>query len=139
VLVVVLVAAAGWGIATLIDPRVNTADIAAMREKSARTAGSEFLDKYAESDGRVVRRDEGGDVVSEGQSYGMLIAAALGDQKAVPVHLGLDKGHSAPTRRGCCPGDGPTISVIDSNSAADADLDARGRWCWPAAASTPLS
>nr|WP_235733865.1 glycosyl hydrolase family 8 [Mycolicibacterium austroafricanum] len=35
-----------------------------------------MLSRYVESDGRVVRHDEGGDVVSEGQAYGMLIAAA---------------------------------------------------------------
>ena len=51
-----------------------------MREDTARIAGQKFLDDYVETDGRVVRRDEGGDVVSEGQAYGMLIAAAVGDE-----------------------------------------------------------
>ena len=40
--------------------------------RTRRVAG-QFLDEYVEPDGRVVRRDEGGDVVSEGQAYGMLI------------------------------------------------------------------
>src|SRR5882757_3784912 len=123
VLVAVLVAAAGWGIATLIDPRVDTADIAAMREAAARTAGSEFLDKYAESDGRVVRRDEGGDVVSEGQSYGMLIAAALGYQKRFRSIWGWTKDHLL-RPDGLLSWRWADDQVIDSNSAADADLDA---------------
>lgn len=50
---------------------------------SARTAaeqGEQFLSEWVE-DGRVVRRDQGGDTVSEGQAYGMLIAVAVGDEK----------------------------------------------------------
>ena len=38
-------------------------------------AGQFFLRRYVDGDGRVVRRDQGGDTVSEGQAYGMLIAA----------------------------------------------------------------
>jgi endo-1,4-beta-D-glucanase Y len=123
VLVVVLVAAAGWGIGKLIDPRVNTADIAAMREAAARTTGSKFLTEYAESDGRVVRRDEGGDVVSEGQAYGMLIAAAVGDQTRFRTIWEWTKDH---LRRpdGLLSWRWADDQVIDSNSAADADLDA---------------
>jgi endoglucanase len=123
VLVVVLVAAAGWGIGKLIDPRVNTADIAAMREAAARTTGSKFLTEYAESDGRVVRRDEGGDVVSEGQAYGMLIAAAVGDQTRFRTIWEWTKDH---LRRpdGLLSWRWADDRVIDSNSAADADLDA---------------
>lgn len=122
-LVLVLVACAGWGIAKLIDPRVTTADIAAMREDAARSAGREFLDEYAESDGRVVRRDEGGDVVSEGQAYGMLIAAAVGDQTRFRSIWDWTKDH---LRRpdGLLSWRWADDQVIDANSAADADLDA---------------
>jgi len=38
------------------------------------TAAHRFLDTYVSSDGRVQRKDEGNDIVSEGQAYGMLIA-----------------------------------------------------------------
>ena len=38
-----------------------------------------FLSVYMDPNGRIVRRDQGGDTVSEGQAYGMLIAAATGD------------------------------------------------------------
>src|SRR5687768_9451710 len=47
----------------------------------ATAAGRAFLDTYVEPDGRVVRRDEGGDTVSEGQAYALLIAVALGDRQ----------------------------------------------------------
>lgn len=46
----------------------------------ARAAADRFLDLYLGADGRVVRHDERGDTVSEGQAYGMLLAAAIGDQ-----------------------------------------------------------
>jgi endoglucanase len=39
-----------------------------------------FLDTYVDSDGRVVRHDEGGDTVSEGQGYAMLLSVAVGDR-----------------------------------------------------------
>jgi endoglucanase len=38
-----------------------------------------FFDRYVESNGRVVRLDQGGDTVSEGQAYGLLIALLAGD------------------------------------------------------------
>jgi endoglucanase len=38
-----------------------------------------FLAAYVEPSGRVVRRDQGGDTVSEGQAYAMLAAQSLGD------------------------------------------------------------
>jgi endo-1,4-beta-D-glucanase Y len=122
-LVVVLMVSAGWWIANTIDPRLDAADIAGMREDTARIVGQKFLDEYVEPDGRVVRRDEGGDVVSEGQAYGMLIAAAVGDEtrfrsiwKWTQTYLGRADGllswRWADNR------------VTDVNSAADADLDA---------------
>jgi endo-1,4-beta-D-glucanase Y len=123
VLVLALVAAAGWGIAKVIDPRVTTADIAAMRQKAATSAGREFLDSYTESDGRVVRRDEGGDVVSEGQAYGMLIAVAVGDQTRFRSIWQWTKDH---LRRpdGLLSWRWADDQIVDGNSAADADLDA---------------
>jgi endoglucanase len=41
---------------------------------SAPTAAQRFLSTYVSADGAVLRKDEKGDVVSEGQAYGMLIA-----------------------------------------------------------------
>ena len=47
----------------------------------ASATGQAFLDAYVDPDGRVVRRDQGGDTVSEGQAYALLIAVALGDRE----------------------------------------------------------
>ena len=89
---------------------------------SGLTAG-QFLHRYVTPQGRVVRRDQGGDTVSEGQAYAMLIAVGSGDSGRFDAvwrwtrdHLqrpdGLlswrwDHGH-----------------VADPQPAADADLDA---------------
>jgi endoglucanase len=122
-LALTLTVGAGWWIASTVDPRLDAGDIARLREDTARIAGRQFLDGYVEPDGRVVRRDEGGDVVSEGQAYGMLIAAALGDEtrfRAIwqwtKTNLRRDDGLLAWRWA-----DG---IVTDANSAADADLDA---------------
>jgi len=40
-----------------------------------------FLNSYVAPSGRVVRRDQGGDTVSEGQGYALLLAAATGDRR----------------------------------------------------------
>jgi endoglucanase len=42
-------------------------------------AARSFLSRYVDSDGRVVRHDQGGDTVSEGQGYALLLSAAIGD------------------------------------------------------------
>ena len=47
----------------------------------AEAAARYFLEHYVNPDGRVVRHDQGNDTVSEGQAYGMLIAAAIGDAR----------------------------------------------------------
>lgn len=41
-----------------------------------------FLSAYVRPDGQVVRPDQGGDTVSEGQAYGMLLAEATGNDAA---------------------------------------------------------
>ena len=122
-LVLVLMVGAGWWIANAVDPRLDSADIAGMREETARIAGQKFLDEYVEPDGRVVRRDEGGDVVSEGQAYGMLIAVAVGDETRF---RSIWKWTKTYLRRadGLLAWRWADDKVTDVNSAADADLDA---------------
>ena len=44
------------------------------------TAADRFLSGYVDGDGRVVRHDEGGDTVSEGQAYALLVATTVGDE-----------------------------------------------------------
>ena len=41
-----------------------------------------FLREWVDPDGRVVRRDQGGDTVSEGQGYALLLAVAVADRAA---------------------------------------------------------
>ena len=82
-----------------------------------------FLDRYVTSDGRVQRIDQGGDTVGEGQSYGMLIAAAAGDEKRFDSIWDWTKNNiqrsdgllSFLWRDG---------KVVDPQAAADADVDA---------------
>jgi endoglucanase len=57
------------------------------------TAASRFLDAYLTKDGRVIRHDQGGDIVSEGQAYGMLIAQLAGREDVVPVIWDWTKQH----------------------------------------------
>jgi endoglucanase len=90
---------------------------------SASAAARRFLDRYTGPDGRVRRLDEGDDTVGEGQAYGMLLAAAVGDEPA------FDRIW-AWTRRELGRPDG-LISfrwaggrVVDPQAASDADVDA---------------
>ena len=82
-----------------------------------------FLDRYVAGDGRVVRHDQGGDTVSEGQAYAMLLAVAQDDEERFDrvwtwtrEHLRRDDGLLAWHWK-----DG---RVADPEPAADADLDA---------------
>ncbi|WP_161600530.1 glycosyl hydrolase family 8 [Mycolicibacterium hodleri] len=90
---------------------------------AATSAARDFLNGYVEPDGRVVRRDEGGDVVSEGQAYGMLIAAAIGDESTFRRVWAWTKSNLSRS-------DGLLAwrwldgAIADPNSASDADLDA---------------
>ncbi len=90
---------------------------------SANAAIQAFFDRYVEGDGRVVRRDQGGDTVSEGQAYALLLAVAQGNQDRFERIWAWTKEHlqrpdgllSWRWERG---------RVVDSSPAADADLDA---------------
>lgn len=88
----------------------------------ATDAANAFLNKYMTSSGRVQRTDQGGDTVSEGQAYGMLLAAGIGDEHRFQriwswtrTHLqqssGLFAFHWVDGR------------VVDHDPASDADLD----------------
>ncbi len=48
------------------------------REKAV-SAAHQFLRRWVDPDGRVVRRDQGNDTVSEGQGYALLLAVATDD------------------------------------------------------------
>jgi endoglucanase len=86
------------------------------------TPAARFLTHYVTSDGRVIRHDQGGDITSEGQAYGMLIAETAGRPDLVrtiwawtAAHLGRPDGLFAwhATASG---------QVLDPQSATDADV-----------------
>ena len=82
-----------------------------------------FLDRYVAGDGRVVRHDEGGDTVSEGQAYAMLLAVAAGDEERFDRVWTWTREH---LRRpdGLLSWRWADGRVADPEPAADADLDA---------------
>lgn len=85
VAVAALVGASGTGAGgTGLAPDRPSASTPSSSEAAAHaaTAARRFLDAYVDADGRVVRHDQGGDTVSEGQAYAMLLAAAVGDADA---------------------------------------------------------
>jgi endo-1,4-beta-D-glucanase Y len=86
-----------------------------------RAAAARFLKRYVTSDGRVIRHDQGGDMVSEGQAYALLIAE-IADRPALVrtiwswtnEHLGRPDGLFASHATG-------TGQIEDPHSATDAD------------------
>lgn len=85
-------------------------------------AAARFLRDYVDADGRVVRHDEGGDTVSEGQSYALLFAVGAADEARfgtiwdwTRANLQRDDGLFAWRWA-----DG---AIVDDSPAADADLD----------------
>jgi endoglucanase len=101
----------------------SQAQIQANPQDRALAAARHFLNRYVTPDGRVSRLDQGGDTVGEGQAYGMLLAAAVGDSRLFDSIWGWTKNN---LRRP----DG-LISFLwahgrvqDPQAASDADLDA---------------
>ena len=99
-------------------PSTSPTDATSLRAVGAAT---DFLATYVELDGRVARLDQGGDTVSEGQAYAMLLAVSIADEdrfRAVwewtASHLQRDDGLLAWRWR-----DG---DVVDGGAASDGDL-----------------
>jgi endoglucanase len=88
----------------------------------ASQAARTFLSRYMAADGRVVRHDQGGDTVSEGQAYAMLLAVALGDQDRFALAWSWDRQHLQ-VSDGRFAWHWANGAVVDWGSAADADLD----------------
>jgi endo-1,4-beta-D-glucanase Y len=84
---------------------------------------SGFLDRYDDGDGRVVRHDQGGDTVSEGQAYAMLLSVASGDRDRFARVWDWTRSH---LRRpdGLLAWRWDHGRVVQDEPAADADLDA---------------
>jgi endoglucanase len=100
-----------------------TPSAGSLRALTAQEAGEAFLSGYVESDGRVTRSDEGGDTVSEGQAYAMLVAAALNDQQHFTTVWAWTKRNLA-REDGLLAWRWKDGQVVDNASASDADLDA---------------
>ncbi|MBT1001932.1 hypothetical protein KIH31_04880 [Paenarthrobacter sp. DKR-5] len=90
---------------------------------AAAQASRAFLARWVDDDGRVVRRDQGNDTVSEGQAYGMLIAVGVADQARFESIWGWTRTHLL-RPDGLLAWRWAHGKVADAEPAADADLDA---------------
>lgn len=122
---VVVVLLIGGALAIAKRSGGNGGPTAAQRtaQATAQSSARAFLDSWVNRDGRVVRRDQGGDSVSEGQAYGMLLAVAAGDRTRFDqiwtwTRTHLQQPNSLLAWRWM------NGAVTDDQSAADADLDA---------------
>ncbi|WP_084596620.1 glycosyl hydrolase family 8 [Nocardioides aequoreus] len=97
-------------------------DDAAPTGDGAPVTAAGFLATYVDDDGRVVRRDQGGDTVSEGQAYAMLIALTADDQETFDRVWGWTRDHL--TRDdGLFSWHWADGAVVDEPSASDAEVD----------------
>lgn len=116
------------GVALLIPVAVSVIGSQALRipaslNQQAYASAESFMSVYVGSDGRVIRRDQGGDTVSEGQAYGMLLAVALDDQARFKSIWGWTRSHLQQPNGGLA-SDWANGRVVSALPAADADLDA---------------
>jgi endoglucanase len=107
----------------LVGPLVGPRAAPDHSDDAGRAAARRFLDRYLDPDGRVVRRDQGGDSVSEGQAYAMLLAQAVGDRRRFDLawewaRRNLQRADALLAWRWA------DRRVQDPMPAADADLDA---------------
>lgn len=85
-------------------------------------AAEHFLSTYVSADGAVTRKDQGGDVVSEGQAYAMLIAEIAGRDALVPTIWAWTRTHlQRPDKLLSWHADA-SGRVLDQESASDADI-----------------
>lgn len=90
-------------------------------EALAYAAGDRFLDRHVAADGRVVRYDQGGDTVSEGQAYALLIAVGIGDEDRFRQVWAWTRDHLQ-RADGLLAWRWADGAVADPSPAADADL-----------------
>jgi endo-1,4-beta-D-glucanase Y len=115
-----ILASAGLVVVALIYTvwKLNTGDSGVFRPQLA----DRFFEGYSEQSGRIVRRDQGSDTVSEGQAYGLLIALAQGDAERFRRVWSWTEENLRRTD-GLLPWrwDG---RIVDEQPATDADVDA---------------
>jgi endoglucanase len=88
---------------------------------ATREAAADFLDRYVDGDGRVVRHDQGGDTVSEGQSYALLLAQVAGQRETFRRVWDWTRSHLL-RRDGLLASHADDERVLDRNPATDADV-----------------
>ena len=88
---------------------------------ATREAAADFLDRYVDGDGRVVRHDQGGDTVSEGQSYALLLAQVAGDRETFLRVWAWTRSHLL-RPDGLLASRADADRVIDHDPASDADI-----------------
>ena len=112
-LLTVLLVAGCTGAAPAHDSGVTT---------TARASAAAFLTRYVDPDGRVVRRDQGDDSVSEGVSYALLLAQVTGDQRTEGLVWEWAKASMRRPDGLLAFLVGPDGRVKDPQAATDADL-----------------
>jgi hypothetical protein len=116
------------GVALLIPIALGVFGTQALRipanlNQQAYSSAESFMTRYVASDGRVIRRDQGGDTVSEGQAYGMLLAVALDNRARFDSIWGWTRKHlQLPS--GLLASGWANGRVVSPRPATDADLDA---------------
>ena len=120
--VVAALATAAWVLAAC-GSTVSVRRFAPLPRDRADAAARRFLNRYVTPDGRVSRLDQGGDTVGEGQAYGMLLAAAIGDSRRFDAIWGWTKSNLM-RPDGLISFLWKSGHVQDPQAASDADLDA---------------
>jgi endo-1,4-beta-D-glucanase Y len=121
--VLLVLALPGCGHAAQHQRPIPKAPSPAEADRLAVGSATAFLDGYVDPDGRVVRRDQGGDTVGEGQAYAMLAAAAIGDGARFDRIWGWTQANLQ-RPDGLLAFRWVNGSVQDHQAAGDADLDA---------------
>jgi endoglucanase len=85
------------------------------------TDADAFLSRYATADGRVLRRDQGNDIVSEGQAYGMLVAELAGRHDVVRSIWSWTRDHLRRPDGLLAYHADQSGNVLDDQAASDAD------------------
>lgn len=87
----------------------------------AGSSAQRFLSGYVESDGRVLRHDQGNDIVSEGQAYGMLIAQQAGQDAVAARIWSWTRAHLQKQDGLLAYHANEQGHILDSQAASDAD------------------
>jgi endo-1,4-beta-D-glucanase Y len=106
------------GLATVMSGCGGGATSASPQQRAA----ASFLSRYARSDGRVVRLDQGSDTVSEGQAYGMLLAEVAGNNATFGRIWGWTRDHLQLRNGLFAFHTNAAGKVVSTQPASDADL-----------------